>query len=134
VLAELSTAADGGEWVLVAEDHDDVRESIRAALEQRGYAVLEARNGRDALRQLFEEGAPKVRLIISDIQMPEMSGLELVRVLRSSVSSSEVPVIMISGELPVERTHPGVHAWVEKPFELNTLMTLVEQHIAPTER
>lgn len=125
--------AHNGEWILVADDNEDARESIRVALEGRGYSVLEAPNGRDALRQLFEEGAPKVRLIISDIQMPEMSGLELVGVLRRHATSSEVPVIIVSGVLPIERTHPGVRAWIEKPFELNTLMTLVDQHIAPTE-
>lgn len=110
--------------VLVVEDNDDIRSGIRLALEDRGYAVLEARNGREALAAVFADDAPDVRLIISDLDMPEMSGAELVAVLSSYARLSLIPVIVISGSAASTKAlrSRSVVTHLSKPFDMAQLM------------
>jgi CheY-like chemotaxis protein len=117
-----------GGSVLIVEDDEEFRATICEALEIHGYTVLEASDGREALDVLFAEGAPDVRLIISDLNMPTMSGTELFGVLSSYTRSSHIPVIVVSVTPPSVRPMPTerISDWLAKPFEIDALLDLVE--------
>src|SRR5690349_3947395 len=81
--------------ILLVEDDDDVAGAMVAVLEGEGYSVVRARDGEDALRALREGLAPC--LIVLDILMPRMDGIEFRRVQRSDPSMSHIPVVVVSG-------------------------------------
>jgi two-component system, cell cycle sensor histidine kinase and response regulator CckA len=116
--ADASTPrAHGGECVLIVEDDDALRTVARRALEQCGYAVLVAPDGQSALRQCAEhEGT--LDLVITDMVMPEMSGLELVE--RMAVHFPKMRVLLMSGYTRDETARRGIaserFAFLEKPF------------------
>jgi CheY-like chemotaxis protein len=118
---------------LIVEDNQDTREILCAALEHEGYAVLQAENGRDALSVLAAQTDP-VRLIVSDLDMPEMSGAVFIRILSNYFRLSRIPVVVISGVLPPEEpTFEGkVVGVLRKPFELRALLNLIEANGEPT--
>jgi signal transduction histidine kinase/CheY-like chemotaxis protein len=92
---EVSEPARGGtETLLLAEDDKDVRDLVRHILEKRGYAVLEATNGKEALR-LFRDNKDKVDLVILDVIMPILNGKEVHRELRKIAPG--IKVVFISG-------------------------------------
>ena len=83
----------GDETIIVAEDEDGVRAWISRVLRDRGYAVLEARHGEEALR-LFSENAAHVRLVLTDLVMPGTDGRELGE--RMAIRAPDVPVLYMS--------------------------------------
>jgi two-component system cell cycle sensor histidine kinase/response regulator CckA len=90
--------------ILVVDDEDLVRSVLARCLEEEGYAVVQARNGREALERLAEDGG--IDLVLSDLVMPVMSGRELARELSSR--RPELPVLWISG-------HPWEPALADAP-------------------
>ncbi len=86
-------ARAGGETVLVAEDNDLLRSLIRSVLERAGYCVRLAADGGEALALLLAEGPPA--LVVADVEMPSMGGLELAR--RVEEAHAGTPVLLISG-------------------------------------
>ena len=86
--------------ILVVEDHDDLRELMRRTLQQAGWTVEEAANGREALDRL-EISVPK--LIVLDLMMPEMDGFSFIEAMRQKPSWQSIPVIVITAkDLTVE--------------------------------
>jgi UDP-3-O-[3-hydroxymyristoyl] N-acetylglucosamine deacetylase len=114
------------ETILVVDDEAGIRQSVRGVLADEGYRVLEAEDGRGALR-LIESERP--RLVILDIWMPEMDGIELLRRIRDSDPAT--PVIVISGhgniETAVTATKLGAFDFIEKPFSLDGLLQVVDR-------
>lgn len=112
--------------ILVVDDESGIRQSVRGVLADEGYRVLEAEDGRGALR-LIESERP--RLVILDIWMPEMDGIELLRRIRDSDPAT--PVIVISGhgniETAVTATKLGAFDFIEKPFSLDGLLHVVDR-------
>jgi CheY-like chemotaxis protein len=119
-----------GGWILVAEDDEDTRAEVRAALEEQGYGVVEARNGREALDVFFGQHPPDIRLVITDIYMPEMSGFDLLKVLSAYYRPSSIPFVIVSVS-PRGASQLGVVGWLEKPFDIDALLALVRPHVAP---
>jgi UDP-3-O-[3-hydroxymyristoyl] N-acetylglucosamine deacetylase len=117
---------EGLETILVVDDEPGIRQSVRGILADEGYRVLEAEDGRGALR-LIESEHP--RLVILDIWMPEMDGIELLRRIRDS--DQVTPVIVISGhgniETAVTATKLGAFDFIEKPFSLDGLLHVVDR-------
>lgn len=110
--------------VLLVEDDVPFRRSLSAYLEDSGFCVLEADDGVAAL-EVLRQHSPDV--IISDLRMPRMSGLELLEVLKNHAGAA--PVIMISGTadkvLLAETTELGAAAYLTKPIaDLATLETV----------
>jgi len=92
--------------ILVVEDDEGVRGEVRTTLEESGYAVLEAGDGREALQILFADDAPDIRLIVSDLAMPRMSGSEMLQILSSYSRSSRItamPSARVSSRVRVSR-------------------------------
>jgi UDP-3-O-[3-hydroxymyristoyl] N-acetylglucosamine deacetylase len=114
------------ETILVVDDESGIRQSVRGVLADEGYRVLEAEDGRGALR-LIESERP--HLVILDIWMPEMDGIELLRRIRDSDPTT--PVIVISGhgniETAVTATKLGAFDFIEKPFSLDGLLHVVDR-------
>jgi PAS domain S-box-containing protein len=118
----LSEPAHGSEVVLVVEDEDVVRQLACRTLDSLGYTVLEARHGAEAL-QLLGRGPGTVRLVLSDVVMPEMGGRELGD--RVSDSYPGVPVLFMSGYTGEDVVQRGLLApgapFLAKPFTPDAL-------------
>jgi len=127
--AERSPVTRGGaETVLIVEDEDLVRALASRSLRERGYRVIEARQGAEALRQLEQEPGT-VDLVISDVVMPEMGGRELAR--RLATLRPSLPVLFISGytgEDVIQRglLEPGA-PFQQKPFTPDGLARKVRE-------
>jgi two-component system cell cycle sensor histidine kinase/response regulator CckA len=116
--------------ILLVEDEDMLRGLIRELLEIKGYSVMEASQGVEAL-ELFKSAKVPVDLILTDVVMPHMSGSELVERLRKDHPA--LKVIFMSGYTGANNAAihkslemPGV-AFLQKPFRLNALISQVEE-------
>ncbi|MEE9339298.1 MAG: sigma-54 dependent transcriptional regulator [Methylococcaceae bacterium] len=114
--------------VLVVEDDLDLCEALTDTLEIEGYRVLSANNGTEALSQLAKN---KFRLVVSDIQMPIMDGIQLLNNMRQK--HPEIPVLLMTayGTVPkaVEAMQSGAADYLIKPFEASTLVDKVAQFV-----
>ncbi len=114
-----------GASVLVVDDNTAMRKFIRSVLESR-YAVVEASNGREALDLLVHNA---VDFIITDLMMPVMDGHELSRRLKNDISTSHIPVLILTAKASVQtRTESyriGVDEYLSKPFDEDMLIARV---------
>jgi UDP-3-O-acyl N-acetylglucosamine deacetylase len=119
------------ETILVVDDEENIRHTLRGVLADEGFEVLEAPDGRRAL-ELLEHVAP--RLAIVDVWMPEVDGIELVERMR--VQAPGVPIIVISGhgtiETAVRVIRLGAFDFLEKPFPLDALLGVVGRALGST--
>jgi two-component system nitrogen regulation response regulator NtrX len=110
--------------ILVVDDEEPIRKTLRMALEYEGYDVVEASSGPEALVLLDRESAD---LVFLDIKMPGMDGLEVLEKLRER--SSAPPVIMVSGhgtvQTAVTATKLGAFDFIEKPLETERVLLVV---------
>ncbi|HET9107442.1 MAG TPA: response regulator [Steroidobacteraceae bacterium] len=114
--------------ILVVDDSTSVRTIARTALREKGYEVIEAGNGREALEKLAGE---RVNLVVSDVNMPVMDGISLLKELKSHPTSKFVPVIMLTTEAGEDKKQEGraagAKAWIVKPFQPATLVDAVSK-------
>jgi len=115
--------------VLIVEDSKSIRSMIRVSLEESGgYLFAEANNGFEALRTLPTR---RFDLIITDINMPDINGLELIGYVKSNPTYRNIPLIIVSTEKSEEDKKRGLAlgaaGYVEKPFTKEKLRTMVEQ-------
>ncbi len=114
--------------VFVVDDSASMRQLVRMTLTGAGYQVLEAVDGKDALGKLAEA---KVNLIISDVNMPNMDGISLVRNLKQGGRHRFTPVLMLTTESEqskkAEGQAAGAKAWIVKPFQPAQLLSAVEK-------
>ena len=117
----------GSGTILLVEDEDAVRAFAARALSSRGYTVVEARSGVEALEQMKEHGAV-IELVVSDVVMPEMDGPSLLRELRKS--QPKLKIIFVSGyaEDAFKKNLPDgeTFAFLPKPFSLKQLVQSVK--------
>ncbi|WP_029458065.1 response regulator transcription factor [Solidesulfovibrio alcoholivorans] len=121
--------------VLVVDDDPSIRALIRLYLEGGGYAVLEAGDGRQAMKR-FAGQSPD--LVVLDIFMPEMDGLEVLQKLREECRACRVMAISggsakVGMDLLGHATIFGAHDVLEKPFDAQTLLRKVTALIGPPE-
>jgi CheY-like chemotaxis protein len=112
--------------ILLAEDDLAVREAISEMLKCAGHAVVAVANGADAIRLLRESGSRGFDLLLTDIMMPVMTGLELAR--RVVLLAPDLPILCMSGH-PANVIFAGITPVppLEKPFGLETLLAAVER-------
>jgi UDP-3-O-[3-hydroxymyristoyl] N-acetylglucosamine deacetylase len=119
------------ETILVVDDEENIRHTLRGVLADEGFDVLEAPDGRRAL-ELLAHTAP--RLAIVDVWMPEVDGIELVERMRAQAPG--VPIIVISGhgtiETAVRVIRLGAFDFLEKPFPLDALLNVVGRALGST--
>lgn len=112
--------------VLVVEDDFDVRDIVSMILVGEGMRVATAEHGQDALDQL--RAAPPPRLILLDLMMPVMSGVEFLAELRRDVRLASTPVVVVSAYADGMTELLGVDAIVHKPVDMHQLLGLVRRH------
>jgi CheY-like chemotaxis protein len=100
--------------VLVVDDEDQMRKLIRIILVQEGHSVVEALNGKMAIEQIKASG---VQLVITDVVMPDMDGLELIRFIRKT--SSQTKIIAISG---AGREGPDLYLNIAEQFGADAIL------------
>lgn len=114
--------------ILIADDEPEILDLMRIMLEWENYAVVETRDGEQCLEQAR---AIKPDLILSDVRMPKMTGLEVLEHLQADPDLSGIPVIMLSvvTTLPQVRTalEKGAIAYLPKPFEMREMARLVNR-------
>ena len=116
--------------VLIVEDFDDVRRMMKFVLTTAGYDVIEAEDGYEAVDiAIFEQPD----LILMDIAMPVMDGIEATKAIREHAETENIPVIALSayGDLYREKAlAAGCNDVVQKPVDFERLQKLVEQNVA----
>ena len=112
--------------ILIVDDESRMRKLIKDFLTQKGYKTIEAEDGEKAVK-IFEEGNPKIGLILLDVMMPKLDGWSVLRTIRQK---SNVPVIMLTarGEEQDELFgfELGVDEYISKPFSPKILVARVE--------
>ena len=118
--------------ILVVDDSASLRQVVSIALKGGGYDVIEACDGKDALSKL---SGRKVNLIISDVNMPVMNGIEVLKAVKQHPTSKFTPVVMLTTEagddLKAQGKAAGAKAWIVKPFQPQTLLDAVSKLILP---
>jgi CheY-like chemotaxis protein len=116
--------------ILVAEDHLDSRDALRALLEAFGYDVIEAVNGREAVDMAI---AQRPDLILMDIMMPELDGFEATRELRRCRETLATPIIAVTAMEGAQELafQAGANDFVRKPVDIRALLTKVRSWLRP---
>ena len=118
--------ADVTEQILVVDDDPDILQFVRMNLELEGFEVAVARSGREALDKAHDRPP---ELVLLDVMMPEMDGLTVLSKLRSSPSTANVPVIILTAKALAEDRVKGLDLgaddYVTKPFELEELVARI---------
>lgn len=114
--------------ILIVDDSSSVRTVARMALRERGYEVVEACNGQEALTKLDGE---RCNLIISDVNMPVMDGISLLKEIKRHPNYKFTPVIMLTTEAGEDKKQEGraagAKAWITKPFQPQLLVDAVSK-------
>ena len=113
--------------ILIVDDSETVRQVLQLALGNAGYQVVEAEDGFDALTKL--SGA-QVDMLITDLNMPNMDGLELIKKVREEGNHRFTPIVMLTTESSEEKKKAGREAgasgWIVKPFKPEQLLKVVK--------
>ena len=116
--------------ILIVEDAAFMRLVLRQILERAGYQVVSAIDGQEGLEQITAE---KPDLVIMDMNMPRMNGLEALRAIRSDPAICSLPVLMASATLEdaniAEWQEAGATGYVTKPFQSEQLLVIIQQHL-----
>ncbi len=128
------TGTDGRN-IVVIEDEDAIRDIVAYNLERAGFEVATAGNGRDGL-QLVRDVIP--RLVLLDLMLPEIDGIEVCRRLRSDAATEHIPVIMLTAKGDeaeiIEGLEAGADDYVTKPFSPRELVARVQANLRRAER
>lgn len=117
--------------ILVVDDQPAIREMFAALLEDEGYTVACAGNGKDALAYLRQTNELP-GLILLDLAMPVMTGYEFLREQRRDAMLASIPVILMTARGHFEQQDIDVHAvdYIHKPTDLDTLLEAIRYHYA----
>ena len=115
-----------GKRIMTVDDSPTVRQVLQMSLEGAGYKVVAAADGEDALKKL--EG-DHVDLIVTDLDMPRMDGINLIQQVRRQPGKRFMPIIMLTSEALPEKKQAGKAAgasgWINKPFRPDQLLAVV---------
>lgn len=117
---------------LVVDDFSTMRRMVRSVLTELGYTdVVEADDGSSALPILRQGG---IDFLVTDVNMPGMAGLDLLRAVRADPKLAKLPVLLVTAEAKreqiVEAARAGVNGYVVKPFTAQTLKDKIEKILA----
>ncbi len=114
--------------ILAVDDSPSMRDMVRIALAGAGFDVTQAHDGEQAL-ELAKKGT--FDLILSDVNMPRMDGIELIRALRAEASYRHTPILMLTTDGSPERKKEGKEAgatgWIVKPFDPAQLIATMKR-------
>lgn len=112
--------------VMVVDDEDVLLEMVASLIEDLGYRAVIATNGREALAALEAETDPPL-LIISDVMMPQMSGIALAQAVKQHPRFQRVPIVLMSAASRPNTAGVADH-FIHKPFDLEHIERLIEQY------
>ncbi len=116
--------------VMIVDDSTSMRQTVKICLSSAGYEVIEAIDGQDGINKL--DGRP-VHLIIADVNMPIMGGIDMVKQIKQMPNYRFTPIIMLTTETDESRKREGqlagAKAWVVKPFKPEQLQAAVAKLI-----
>jgi two-component system chemotaxis response regulator CheY len=119
-----------GKTVMIVDDSASMRQLVEFTLKEAGYTVVTAVNGRDGVGKA---AGAKVDMVVTDLNMPEMDGLELIRQLRQMPSYKFTPIVMLTTESQdskkAEGKTAGASGWIVKPFKPDQLLGLVQRFL-----
>lgn len=115
--------------LLIVDDSESIRELISGNLIDAGYNVIKAVNGKDGLDKLNAE----VKLVVTDLNMPIMDGITMVKNIRKDPNFKHMPIIMLTTESQLEKKNAareaGATAWMVKPFDEEKLLGVVKKFV-----
>lgn len=113
---------------MTVEDSTSLREMVTFTLTDAGYDVVEAQDGRDALDKLSDRD---IDMVITDMNMPNMNGIELTRSLRADPAYRFIPVVFLTTESQMQKKQEarsaGATGWIIKPFKPDQLVRIVKK-------
>lgn len=113
--------------IMTVDDSASVRQMVSFTLKNEGHDVIEASDGKDALGKL----TGRVDMIITDLNMPNMDGIELIRQVRAKPNYKFIPIIMLTTESQAQKKQEGKTAgatgWIVKPFKPEQLLAVVSK-------
>jgi two-component system, chemotaxis family, chemotaxis protein CheY len=113
--------------IMTVDDSATVRQMLSYTLEDAGYDILEAVDGVDALHKLTT--GERVDMLITDLNMPNMDGIELIRSVRKNAANRFIPIIMLTTEAQESKRQEGKTAgasgWIVKPFKPQQVLAVV---------
>lgn len=117
-----------GKTILTVDDSASIRQMVAFTLKNEGYQVVEAVDGVDALSKLKQQPAD---MVLTDLHMPNMNGIELIKQVRSDPSFRFIPIIFLTTESQAEKKQEGKAAgatgWIVKPFKPEQLVGVVKK-------
>lgn len=113
--------------IMTVDDSASVRQMVSFTLKSAGFGVVEAIDGKDALTKLKGD----VHMIVTDLNMPNMDGIELIRKVRATPSFKFIPIVMLTTESQATKKEEGKSAgatgWIVKPFKPDQLLAVVNK-------
>lgn len=114
--------------ILAVDDSRSIRDMVAFTLEPLGYHVIQACDGQDALTKFRQAD---IALVLTDLNMPIMNGLELIRNLRAEARGAGVPIVMLTTETKADIREEGKSAgatgWISKPFDADMLVAVTRK-------
>ena len=116
--------------IMTVDDSTSVRLMVSLTLKEAGYDVVEASDGQDALSKIKGKN---LNLILTDLNMPNMGGIELIKNVRNNLKYQYLPIIMLTTESQqgkkMEGKNAGATGWIVKPFRPDQLLSVVRRMI-----
>ncbi|HEX9873941.1 MAG TPA: response regulator [Deferrimonas sp.] len=117
--------------IMAVDDSPSIRQMLSFTLKQAGYDVVEAVDGKDALAKFAAEN---IQMLITDLNMPNMDGITLIREIRKNSANRFMPIIMLTTESQETKRQEGkaagASAWIVKPFKPEQLLGVVRMVLA----
>lgn len=118
-----------GKTVLVVDDSATMRQMVTYTLSGAGYNVVEAGNGKEAVGKLT--GGTKPDLVVTDLNMPEMDGITLIKEIRKMAALKFTPILMLTTESADDKKKAGQAAgatgWIVKPFNPEQMLKVIQK-------
>ena len=117
--------------VLIAEDEASQRFTFHELCKRAGYDVIEAKDGAEALYFLKQDETEQIQILLTDLNMPNMNGIELIKSLRGNPTYKFTPILMLTTESDDTKKGEGKSAgatgWIVKPFNPEKLLQVVQK-------
>ena len=117
-----------GRTILTVDDSASIRQMVCFTLKNAGYDVIESVDGADALKTLENN---KVDMVITDLNMPNVNGLELIAAVRAKPEFKFTPIVFLTTESHAEKKQAaksaGATAWIVKPFKPEQLLSVIKK-------
>jgi len=115
--------------VLIVDDSPTIRQQVSLLLRSAGYQIVEACDGREGVEAF--RAHPEVAMVLCDLNMPNMNGLEFLETIKAEAERPPVPVVMLTTDgapdLVTRARRAGAKAWIVKPFQTDLLLAAVRR-------